>query len=183
MVLTLRLRTTGSILMKTALVNPRLNSKRLRDEEAERCILLPLMTCIKQVVPCVRETVTSVGSCYGMKPSGVDERATAILEKAPGQRGGYVGRFVRQFRPVLVFSTSLIYNCNNIYNSLGKRSGIGKVATAEERNESENPDLRYRDGSEEGSGEGLQACHRTLAERALCLFPSWRNPSEGCTRG
>lgn len=31
MVLTLRLRTTGSILIKTALVNPRLNANRLRD--------------------------------------------------------------------------------------------------------------------------------------------------------
>jgi hypothetical protein len=47
---------------------------------------------------------------------------------------------------VLVLSPSLVYNCNNIYNSLEKPPGLFTEARSEERNESENPDLRYRDG-------------------------------------
>jgi hypothetical protein len=109
-----------------------------------------------------------------MHRSELSRKSLVSEEDTPG-----VGSAVRR---VLVFSTSFVYNCNNIYKLLGKRSDVGEAATAEERNESENPDLRYRDGSEEGGGEGLQACYRTLAERSLCLFPGWRYPSAGCAR-
>jgi hypothetical protein len=86
---------------------------------------------------------------------------------------------------VLVFSISVVYNCNIIYKILGTEiwSGIGETARAEERNENENSDLHDRGGGEEGGGEGVQACHFTLAERPLRLFPGWRCPSAGCARG
>ena len=74
-----------------------------------------------------------------------------------------------------------MYNCNNIYKLPGIYSGIDEAATAEERRKNENPDLRNRDGSEEGGGEGLQACHHTVDERPLCLFSRWTAPSAGCT--
>ena len=84
---------------------------------------------------------------------------------------------------MLVFSTASVYNCNKTYNVLEKRLGFGEAATTEERNEGENPDLRYRDGGEEGGGEGLQACHPAVGERPLRMFPGWSAPSAGCARG
>ena len=82
---------------------------------------------------------------------------------------------------MLVFAASLVYNRNKIYNLPRKRPGPGEAATAEERDEGEDLDLRYRDVGEEG-GEGLQACHREVGERPLCLRPGWRSTSAGCAR-
>ncbi len=66
----------------------------------------------------------------------------------------------------------------------GGRPDADAAATAKERNEGANHrDLHARDGGEEGGGEGLQACHRAVAERPLCLFPGGRCFPAGCTRG
>jgi hypothetical protein len=100
-----------------------------------------------------------------------------------------MGREVRYARGhVLAFSTFVVYNCNIINQMLGTEetenwSGIGETARAEGRNENENSDLHDRGRGEEGGGEGVQACHSTLAERPLCLFPGWRCPSAGCACG
>src|SRR5215217_9457159 len=77
-----------------------------------------------------------------------------------------------------------MYNCNIINKMLGTEvwSGLGETASAEGRNENDNSDLHDRGSSQEGGGEGLQACHRSLAERPLCLFPGWESVSAGCAR-
>jgi hypothetical protein len=45
-----------------------------------------------------------------------------------------------------------MYYCNNIYKIPKTRPGVGEDATAEERDEREDANLLYRDGSEEGGG-------------------------------
>jgi hypothetical protein len=112
-----------------------------------------------------------------MQATRPDRLSCLVRRPGIGRKTPWAGR------RVLVFSTSVVYNCNNMYNLLGKRSGIGEAATAEERDESENPDIRYRDGGEEGGGEGLQACHCAVDERPLCLFPRGPAPSAWCARG
>jgi hypothetical protein len=63
---------------------------------------------------------------------------------ALGRRRRTVEREIRQaVVRVLVFSTSVVYNCNIVYKILETEiwSGIGEAATTEERNENENSDL------------------------------------------
>ena len=83
---------------------------------------------------------------------------------------------------LLVLWTSMVYNCNIIYKILEKGLASVRWPRPEEGNESENSDLRYRDGGEEGGSEGLQARHYTVGERPLRLFPGWICPSTGCSR-
>src|SRR5215207_7744421 len=64
----------------------------------------------------------------------------------------------------------------------GWQPGIDLAATPKEGSKGTNQDLHHREGSQEGGSEGLQACHFTLAQRPLCLFPGWRRPSAGCAR-
>ena len=86
---------------------------------------------------------------------------------------------------VLAFSPSVVYNCNIINKMLRIEvwPGISETARAEGRNDYGNSDLHDRGSSQKGGGEGLQACHRTLAERPLCLLSGRRCPSAGCARG
>ena len=84
---------------------------------------------------------------------------------------------------MLVFSNSVVYNCNIIYKTLGIWSGIGEAARAEERNDDENSDLHDRGSSKEGGGKGLSACYLEVGEWPLCLFLCWKSASAGCARG